>query len=118
MSDEARARREVTPEEAELARVMDLARTLWNELKECGWPMTRLGLALAEAEDRGKAAARAECEAALAYAEKRLSDLQGAYADANAEIERLRRNARAGEDDAFQHEQYEIARSQRGGRDE
>jgi chromosome segregation ATPase len=33
---------------------------------------------------------------ALAYAEKRLSDLQGAYADANAEIERLRRNARAG----------------------
>jgi hypothetical protein len=118
MSDEARARREATPEEAELARVMDLARTLWNELKECGWPMTRLGLALAEAEDRGKAAARAECEAALAYAEKRLSDLQGAYADANAEIERLRRNARAGEDDAFQHEQYEIARSQRGGRDE
>jgi predicted nucleic acid-binding Zn-ribbon protein len=84
---------------------------------------------------------------ALAYAEKRLSDLQGAYADANAEIERLRRkvaqankdraqaigmaneaqaaNLRNVRDAAFREqrlraalEQYEIARSQRGGRDE
>jgi predicted nucleic acid-binding Zn-ribbon protein len=91
---------------------------------------------------------------AQAYAEKRLSDLQGAYADANAEIERLRAtmvqlseevaqankdraqaigmaneaqaaNLRNVRDAAFREqrlraalEQYEIARSQRGGRDE
>jgi hypothetical protein len=63
MSDEGRARH-VTPEEAELARVLGMATTLWAELKACDWPVTRLGLALAEAEDRGKAAARAEGEAA------------------------------------------------------
>jgi predicted nucleic acid-binding Zn-ribbon protein len=80
-------------------------------------------------------------------AQKRLSDLQGAYADANAEIERLRRkvaqankdraqaigmaneaqaaNLRNVRDAAFREqrlraalEQHEIARSQRGGRDE
>jgi seryl-tRNA synthetase len=89
-----------------------------------------------------------------ADAQKRLSDLQGAYADANAEIERLRAtmvqlseevaqankdraqaigmaneaqaaNLRNVRDAAFREqrlraalEQYEIARSQRGGRDE
>ena len=70
MSDEGRAMREVTPEEAELARVLGLATTLWAELKACGWPVTRLGLALAEAEERGKAAARAEGEAAGRAAER------------------------------------------------
>jgi hypothetical protein len=87
MSDEGRALREVTPEEAELARVMDLARTLWNELKECDWPITRLGLALAEAEDRGKTAARACWWAAGRAAEReacaKVADLHvdGAHPD-------------------------------------
>lgn len=59
-------RQEAADLKADFIRLATIAGRLWAEVKGADLPITLLTQALAMAEERGKAAARAEAEAKLA----------------------------------------------------
>jgi hypothetical protein len=77
----------------DLEAAADALERQWSSMVKLG----AVAVSAVESAHNAEARARTDFADALAYAEKRLSDLQGAYADANAEIGRLRRNARVGD---------------------